>query len=65
VRTTAAIGLMAVAVLLAAVGVALCLWVAYHYLATLLSPMAAGLLLGLIFIVAGGVLAWLASRLVR
>ncbi len=64
-RTAAALGLAGIALLLAVAGLGLCLWVAYQYLATILSPMIAALLLGLVFLVLGGLLAWLASRLVR
>jgi protein-S-isoprenylcysteine O-methyltransferase Ste14 len=62
VRAGASVGLIALAFAFALGGLALCLWSAYLYLATLLSPPQAALVTGLLTLVVAGGLLWTALR---
>lgn len=50
---------------LAAVGLGLCLWALYQYLAAAMDPASATLVTGLVSLLTAGVLAWVVQRLTR
>lgn len=54
--------LIGLAGLLAAAGIALCLWALYQYLAAPLDPPTAALLTGLITLAVAGGVTWIAGR---
>ncbi|HEC16653.1 MAG TPA: hypothetical protein ENI99_08820 [Sedimenticola sp.] len=65
VRTAVAMACVAVAGVLALVGIGFCLWAGYQYLALVSGPIAASLICGLVIIAVAGGFAWLTSRLLR
>lgn len=57
--------MIGLAATLAAVGLGLCLWAVYGYLAPAVGTPTAGLLTGLLTLIVAGILAWAAARLSR
>lgn len=61
-RVGLALGLIALAVTFAAIGVLICLWVGYEFLASLISQEAAALIIGLCAIAIAGLCLWAVKK---
>lgn len=61
-RVGFAMGLIALAVTFAAIGVLLCLWVGYEFLAGLINQEVAALIIGLCAIVLAGLCLWAVKK---
>ena len=64
-RTGVGLACLGVASLLLLLGLGLCLWGGYLWLAVLLEPAAAAALIGVVSLLLAGGLAWMAIRLGR
>ena len=65
VRTGVALAFVAVTAVLLVVGLGLCFWAGYQYLALALGPIKASLICGLVVLALAGGLAWQTRRLLR